>query len=422
MKLESVHAEHQSVETAIESHRVQHTDRTDAFNEAQATYYTLGSEVTRIEQTIKHQQERGQQLNEDLARTKENLSQAENHLGDDQNKLETWESEIGEISPELELLKEVELESSDALSSAEEAMNGWQHDWDEFNQHAAEPRQQAEVQQSRIQHLEQALQRVQNRTQQLDEEKQGLATEPADVEIAELGEQAAEIELTMAEYESRGEALVEQLVVAREQSGSLGSRLNEVRSSVQQLHGRQASLEALQQAALGANNTGVADWLESRQLSDKPRLLEKMNVEDGWQLAVETVLGDYLQAVCVENIGELGHMLDTLEQGQLALVQSQSSSESVPADALSSKVDSGGMSSALLSGVRAANDLAQAMQMRPSLAPHESVITPQGIWLGANWLRVTRLGNEQGGGAILRKQQLEELSEELAAQLLLGAK
>ena len=53
--------------------------------------------------------------------------------------------------------------------------------------------------------------------------------------------------------------------------------------------------------------------------------------------------------------------------------------------------------------------------MRASLAPHESVITPQGIWLGANWLRVTRLGNEQGGGAILRKQQLEELSEELAA-------
>ena len=409
VKLESVHAEHQSVETAIEQHRVEHTDRTDAFNKAQATYYTLGSEVTRIEQTIKHQQERGRQLNEDLSQTRENLSQAESHLGDDRDKLQRWEVELVDLTPELELLKEVELESTEALSSAEEAMNNWQHQWDEFNQHAAEPRQQAEVQQSRIQHLEQALQRIQNRTQQLDEEKQGLASGPADSEIAELGEQAAEIELTMAEYELRGDALVEELLDTREQGGTLSTSLNDVRSSVQQLHGRQASLEALQQAALGDSAAGVSEWLESRQVADKPRLLEQMDVEDGWQLAVETVLGDYLQAVCVDNIGELGHMLDTLEQGQLALVESLPGAGDVTADSLSSKVRSSGMSTGLLAGVRVASDLAQAMQMRSSLALHESVITPEGVWLGANWLRVTRHADEQGG-AIARKQQLEELA------------
>jgi len=415
VKLESVHAEHQSVETAIEQHRVEHSDRTDAFNKAQATYYTLGSEVTRIEQTIKHQQERGRQLNEDLAQTRENLSQAESHLGDDKGKLENWESEIVELSPELELLKEVELESSEALSSAEESMNSWQQQWDEFNQHAAEPRQQAEVQQSRIQHLEQALQRIQNRSEKLDDENQGLATGPADTEIAELGEQTAELELTMAEYESRGESLLEELLKSREQVSTLSGQLNEVRSSVQQLHGRQASLEALQQAAMGDSNAGVSDWLESRQVANKPRLLEQMHVEDGWQLAVETVLGDYLQAVCVDNIGELGHMLDTLEQGQLALVESMPEGGGAAADSLSSKVNSAGMSSSLLAGVRVANDLAQAMQLRSSLALHESVITPEGVWLGSNWLRVTRLGDEQGG-AIARKQELEELALELAAQ------
>ncbi len=417
VKLESVHAEHQSVETAIEQHRVEHTDRTDAFNKAQATYYTLGSEVTRIEQTIKHQQERGRQLNEDLSQTRENLSQAESHLGDDKSKLQRWETELVDLSPELELLTEVELESSEALSNAEEAMNSWQHQWDEFNQHAAEPRQQAEVQQSRIQHLEQALHRIQNRTQQLDEEKQGLASGPADSEIAELGEQAAEIELTMAEYELRGDTLVEELLGAREQVGTLSATLNEVRSSVQQLHGRQASLEALQQAALGDSAAGVSEWLESQQVADKPRLLEQMDVEDGWQLAVETVLGDYLQAVCVDNIGELGHMLDTLEQGQLALVEALSGDAGLTPDSLSSKVSSAGMSNGLLAGVRVANDLAQAMQMRSSLSLHESVITPEGVWLGANWLRVTRLGDEQGG-AIHRKQELEELALELTEKEL----
>ena len=413
VKLESVHAEHQGVETAIEQHRVEHSDRTEAFNKSQATYYTLGSEVTRIEQTIKHQQERGRQLNEDLAQTRETLSQAEVHLGDDKGKLGRWESEIVDLSPELELLKEVELESAETLSSAEEAMNAWQHQWDEFNQHAAEPRQQAEVQQSRIQHLEQALQRIQNRSRQLDEEKQSLASGPADTEIEALGERAAELELTMAEHESQAEALAEQLVNAREQGGTLSSRLNEVRSSVQQLHGRQASLEALQQAALGDSADGVSDWLASRELSDNPRLLEQMDVEDGWQLAVETVLGDYLQAVCVENIGELGTMLASLQQGQLALVESGPADGAIANDSLSSKVGNDCRSTGLLAGVKVASDLAQAMQMRASLALHESVITPEGVWLGSNWLRVTRLANDQGG-AIKRKQALEQLVIDLA--------
>jgi len=415
VKLEAIHTEHQRVETSIEEQRVEHSDRTDAFNVVQATYYTLGSEVTRIEQTIKHQQERGRQLNEDLSQTRDNLAQAENHLGDDKGKLEGWNADIEQLSPQLERLKEVEHNSGEALSTAEEAMNRWQQQWDDFNQHAAEPRQQAEVQQSRIAHLEQALQRIRNRIEQLEEEKQGLVSGSADSDITAMAEQAAEIELTMAECEAQGEELLGQLAATREQGSARSTQLNELRSTVQQLRGRQASLEALQQAALDDNNTGVSDWLASHQLTDNPRLLEQLDVEDGWQMAVETVLGDYLQAVCVENIGQLGHLLEALEQGQLALVEStpeRGTMAVVSPSSLSSKVIGGAGAQGLLAGVLVADDLAGAMQLRATLAPHESVITPEGIWLGPNWLRVMRLSDERGG-AIRRKQALEELAAEL---------
>ena len=101
------------------------------------------------------------------------------------------------------MLQAVEEDSSEALLQAEEAMHNWQHQWDEFNQHAAEPRQQAEVQQSRIQHLEQVLQRIQDRIRQLEQEKSQLAPGPEDSEIAAMGEQLAEVELTMEEQERR---------------------------------------------------------------------------------------------------------------------------------------------------------------------------------------------------------------------------
>ena len=414
VKLEAVHAEHQQVDTAIEQHRVEHGDRTDAFNQVQASYYSLGSEVARLEQTLKHQQDRGRQLREDLEQTRIGLSEAESHLGDDSEKLSSWETEMETIGPELNLLQELEESSAEALLQAEEAMHNWQHRWDEFNQHAAEPRQQAEVQQSRIRHVEQVLQRIQNRTRQLEEEKQTLAPDSADGEIDVLGEQLAELELLMAEHEHRGESLVTQLAATRERNGDLSTEINEVRSRLQQMRGRQASLEALQQAATEDGNEAVGKWLTARQLVDKPRLLEQMQVEEGWQLAVETVLGDYLQAVCVDDIGQLGDTLGQLEQGQLALLE-RHSEEPVAPEFLASKVQSGGRANALLAGVRVAPDFASALAQRGHLAAHESVITRDGVWLGPNWLRVTRLSDGQGG-VIKRQQELEALVESVHSE------
>ncbi|MEP1471793.1 MAG: chromosome segregation protein SMC [Halieaceae bacterium] len=408
VKLEAVQAEHQQVDTAIEQHRVDHTERSDVFSEVQGNYYSLGAEVARIEQTIQHQQERGRQLSEDLQRTRDNLSESETHLLDDRSKLTGWDEELERLSPEVVSLQATEKTSSEALLQAEEAMHGWQQQWDEFNSRAAAPRQQAEVQQSRLQHLEQAMQRLQNRIGQLEEEQGGLAPGSDDTEMAELGGQRSKLEEGMASQEARGEQLVNSLNEAREGSDRCGRELNEARSELQQLKGRQASLEALQQAARESSDQAVGDWLEAQQLSQQPRLVEKMQVQDGWQLAVETVLGDYLQAVCVDDIGTLGGLLDGLEQGGLSLIEQGAAAVAGP-EYLASRVSDAAGASALLAGVRAVNDLAAAMAQRGSLGPGESIVTRDGIWLGASWLRVTNRG-DQHGGVIERQQTLDNLA------------
>ncbi len=407
VKLEGVHAEHQQVETAIEQHRASHADCTDSFNQVQGRYYALGSEVARIEQTIKHQQERGRQLNDDLTQTREGLQNSERHLEDDQRKLLAWEEELQTLSPELEMLQAVEEESAQTLLSAEEAMHAWQQRWDEFNQSAAEPRQQAEVQQSRIQHLEQALQRQQRRIQQLEEERQGLVSGPADEEMETLAEQLAEVELIMAEHEEQAEGLLTRLTAAREQGDRLADELDEARSSLQQMRGRQASLEALQQAALEDSDQGVGDWLQRAGLDQRPRLLERLEVDGPWQHAVETVLGENLQAVCVDEIASLGELIGDLDAGRLSLVQAGNTAS--PGDAyLASRVRGDGAAS-LLAGVRVAEDLPAALAQRAQLAHGESVITRDGLWLGPDWLRVSR-SSEQQGGVIQRQQELEALN------------
>ena len=414
VKLESIHSEHQSVDTQIEQHRVAQADRTDAFNKVQANFYSLGSEVARIEQTIKHHQERARQLQEDLAETGTNLEEAEDHLGEDREKLTRWEQDIVSIRPDMQRLEGVEKDSSKALLESEEAMHKWQHQWDEFNQNAAEPRQQAEVQQSRIQHLEQVLQRLQERMELLGAEKQTLDTMPGSDDSNGLSDELSAVEKAMADQEEHSGTIVSSLAECREESNSLAAELNQVRSALQQMRGRSASLEALQQAAREDGDQGVADWLEARQLDDNTRLLDLMRVDEGWQLAVETVLGDYLQAVCVDDISALKGQLETLQQGQLMLLDA---AEGVPAKPgyLACRVQSDGRADALLAGIRTAEDLGQALGQRASLADDESIITPEGIWIGKNWLRVARL-SDGDAGVIRRQEELDSLGANLEQQ------
>src|SRR5256885_8827054 len=65
------------------------------------------------------------------------------------------------------------------------------------------------------------------------------------------------------------------------------------------------SLEALQAAALSDHAGQAGEWLRGAGLAARPRLAAALEVESGWERAGETVLGDYLEAVCGERLGEI---------------------------------------------------------------------------------------------------------------------
>src|SRR5690554_7016679 len=50
--------------------------------------------------------------------------------------------------------------------------------------------------------------------------------------------------------------------------------------------------------------------------------------------------------------------------------------------------------------------------MRASLAAHETVITPEGVWLSKQWLRVNKAADGEGG-MLARQQELELLEEQV---------
>jgi chromosome segregation ATPase len=96
------------------------------------------------------------------------------------------------LEPEQEVTLAAAEEAAAALEESETTMHGWQEQWDTFNLTAAEPRRQAEVQQSRLQQLETSLERQADRQKRLGEEREQLGSDPQDAAIMALSEQLAE--------------------------------------------------------------------------------------------------------------------------------------------------------------------------------------------------------------------------------------
>lgn len=404
---EALVAEQRNADAAIERLRDGHHELSERFNLVQGRFYSVGGDIARVEQSIQHGQQRQRQLQDDLRDAERARQETESHLGHDRTLLATLGEEMDMLIPEQELSAAAAEEASAQLEEAEAGMQGWQERWDGFNQRSAEPRRQAEVQQARIQQLEQSLERVLERERRLADERTQLAADPESAAILELNEQAAAGELELETLQAAEEALVERLEQLRDELQRASQAQQQAQGELQRLNGRIASLEALQQAALDPG-AGTADWLREHGLDQRPRLAEGLRVEAGWELAVETVLGADLQAVQLDDFQGLD--LAGFSQGDLRLVAAGQGGARI-AGSLLGKVESRLDLAPWLGRVRPVESLDEALAGRAALAADESLISRDGYWVGRNFLRVRR-ASEAESGLLARGQELERLHAE----------
>ncbi|MGE9764590.1 chromosome segregation protein SMC [Pseudomonas sp. PDM20] len=404
---EALVAEQRSADASIERLRDGHHELSETFNQVQGRFYSVGGDIARVEQSIQHGQQRLRQLQDDLREAEKTRQETESHLGHDRTLLATLGEELERLAPEQEISAAAAEEATVGLEDAEQRMHDWQQRWDAFNQQSAEPRREAEVQQSRIQHLEQSLERQGERQRRLNDERTQLAADPEDAAILELGEQVAAIELLLEESQIEEQELAERLERVRQSLQESTAAQHQAQGELQRLNGRIASLEALQQAALDPGD-GTAQWLRQQGLEQRPRLAEGLRVQAGWELAVETVLGADLHGVLLDDVK--GLPFDALEKGELRLLDLTAGAVSRPGSLLD-KVETNVDLSYWLGRVRPVETLEQALAQRASLGDGESLISRDGYWIGRNFLRVRR-GESADGGVLARGQELERLYAE----------
>jgi len=413
--LQQAVAQQRAVEADIEKLRSQLAEVGDSHNTVQSRFYSLGADIARLEQSIQHARERRAQQQQDQNQLQTDAEEAQQHMLSDQQRIEILEAQLKALEPDIQQAEQQESAANEALTVAEEAMQNWQTQWETFNQQAAEPARQADVERTRIQHMEQGLSQLQQRGEKLQSQ---LGEQAPEVLQNEIGELQQTIVIADAKVEESQTMLAQHQVrisELRESSHHSASRLDEIRSELQNMRGRSASLEALQQAALGKENGAVSQWLSQQHLQDAPRLAEELEVEKGWEQAAECVLGAHLEAVCLDGVDPLAEVLGDFNEGTLSLFDTAATPSAIVGQAgtpMLDKVSAPWSLDALLSGVYVADDLASALSMRDTLAAYESVVTRDGIWLGNGWLRVVR-DDDAKAGILQREQELKTLAAQV---------
>jgi chromosome segregation protein len=418
-RLEGATARLRSLEADIEKHREMLIEVNEAFNEVQGRYYRLGGDISGTEQSIQHIQESRKRQLEEHDQTEQANAQSQAELTGDHKRLAQLNADIEHLEPELENSRLDHEEIVEKLNEIEQEMDAWRQRWEDLSHRLSVPNETAQLERARIEHLERHITQLSQRRVRLDEELSSFCEQDLEKDIALLDsdwEQA--VEGTQRHKETLS-SLFESIEQRRAVNQSLSGTLDQAKGDLQDMRGRLASLEALQEAALGKRQKQVIQWLEQHRLGMAERLGERLDVEAGWEKALEMVMGEYLEAVCVEGMDAVTGVLGTLEHGQLVLFDTSVATPASGAahdplkETLLSKVSAPWSLHGLLDGIYVAADLEQALSMRDTLVSNESVITIDGLWIGHNWLRVARDPDEHAG-VLARENEIKALSDKFS--------
>ncbi len=408
--LEAAIARQREIEAEIEQQREAHGGANEHFNEMQGRFYAIGSEIARLEEAIQYAREARRQQEVDLQQAERALAEARELGQQDQSRLQQLAEALERDRPRLEEARMAEEVAREQLAAAEEAMAAWQAEWDRFNEQVNEPAQQAQVERTRINHLEQQEQQLRRRIERNQEEQRRLSDIELEAEIRELLRREEEAEAALAEAREQTEQAREDIEQARGEIQQRQDALDRLRSELQSLQGRLASLQALQQAARGEDDEALNDWLARQGLEGARRLLEGIEVEGRWQQAVEVALGQHLQAVLVDDLAAHAGDVEALLAAGARLFESRAGQIVARPGTLASVVRGPAGLIGILDGIYLADDLAQALARRGELGAGESLITPEGVLVGNGWLAAAR-GNEAERGVLAREREIRTLSE-----------
>lgn len=413
--LEAALAQQSNLDQSISESRDRQNQLQQSLNAIQADLYATGAEIGRVEQSIKLSHQTQEDIEDELNRLGSDEKRALSELESDNHRLNEIKYKFNFSVEALESARRLESTTTRLKHCIDRVKNDQQTKLDSIRNKLAMEKECFQLESSRIDQISDQNTQLNERKIRLAAEKEELSTHSLGVEISEFSKKIAKYEIDHQTVQTKLIRLKEDYDSKKQSVRELSESLNDIRSKRQNCEGKIASLERLQQHAMGKDRSYLNRWLKDRELFDSMRLAQAIQVENGWETAVELALGAHLEAVCVDSNESLFSYLDELEDETISLVEKGEGNRSKPLEdrtCLSDQVVSSYNVRSLLKGIFCAPDSTLAYSMVSSLEAGESVITQDGFWIGKGWIYLNR-SDDPKSGVLAREKELRALNENL---------
>ena len=423
--LEAVQAELRSAETRLESLRTEHYAAGDALHEKQGLFYAANAEVSRLEQQLAFARENESRIGAQLAQLTETLAALAGQEAALQDEHRAAEEALQAALAARERAAAEEEAAKAAVPAEERAVEEAVRVLGEAQQQIGQTEQGVRVAETRRDNVTRTLAQITQRRERLAAELADLAA-PLGDPVADVTEQLAQ---EAAELASRQAALGElQSVVQglQERQRDASAAWQADSRALAELEARAQALAALQ-ARIG-HGQDIDRWLDDHGLAAARRLFQSLDIERGWEDALEAVLRERLEALQVASLDDVRGWTDgQLPRRVSAFVQSAARhAPESSGDALIGKVRLkdpavGRLLADGLHGIRCRPDLDAALAERDALGVGEAFVTPRGHLVTAQGVTFFAPDSDLHG-VLARQRELEELALTLEdAQARAGA-
>ncbi len=413
-QLQQAQAALQALDAQLERARLQQPQAQTHFNRLQGDFYALEAELAQVEQAQRHAQEQTQRVRREQAELTAEQQQLSAEQAQDETRLQQAQTQQAALTPQLEQARAQVNQAQQSLMQAEQAHASWREAVVERQRELEACRHALRLEETQQRHVRERLAEAEQRRDRLQAEQVQLVLQPLQAELGQLEQRDQLLTARHTELAQQAAQAATDLQQLREHLHGQTATLAELRAQSHAQQGRLSSLQTLQQAALQAQSGQAPAWLARQGHADPMRLLHELEVNPGWERAVETVLAAALEGFCIPDLEGLLPTLGQLPEGALTLVERDGGMVQGAPETLAAQVRGPVAVAEWLMCVRIAPDLAAAQALRATLTSGQSVITPEGIWLGRGWVRVHKQVRDDG--MLARAREIRKLEAELAQQ------
>ncbi len=413
---EALQADLRAVENRLEGLRADHYKAGDELHEKQGAFYGANAEVTRLEQQLTFARESEGRLAQQVAQVTEQIAAFTAQLGAMAGDAVAGEQELERTLSQRESTAAEELVAAGAIPQLETAVGEAAHVMAGIQSRMGEVEQELRVADTRRENAAKVLGALAQRRERLDAETRDLAL-PTTAQIDVVTDQ---LEQETADLTGRGKALAElnEVVHSLQARHRATSDAWQIASSA--LADREARAQALSelQAKIGSSKDAAA-WFSARGLEHTRRLWQQLDIDSGWEDALEAVLRERLNALEMSSLDTVLSWTggETALPGRIAAYVMGATDRAGEAGTgtLLGKVRAkqpqvARLLADWLHGVYCRDDLATALRDRISLKIGESLVVPGGHVVNAQGVSFFAPDSELHG-VLARQRELVELEQ-----------